>query len=211
MQRHYYRNSSCERRVVLLRCQPKQSNKTKLLNHGGLWFELTKLDKEDEMIKRNVTEIAIKVMGLVFLFFFFETIPLVGAAISSDAKYMANKTVYVLFCCLTTLLYLLFALLFLCAGRRIAEMLMNESDKDSIQNRETLAPQAHLHFWVRILGLYFFVSAAGSLASDISLAAVTIHTTFWWTRLIGHVFQLALALVFIFRDRFVAQLIEKGS
>jgi hypothetical protein len=124
---------------------------------------------------------------------------------------MSNKTVAVLFSCLATLLYLVFALLFLCAGRRIAEMLMNESGRDSIQNRETLAPHAHLHFWVRILGLYFFVSVAGDLVSDISQAAVTIHNSFWWTRLIGHVFQLALALVFIFRDRFVAQLVEKGS
>jgi flagellar biosynthesis protein FlhB len=165
-----------------------------------------------EMTKRDVMEIAIKVMGLAFLFFFFQSIPVVGAAfLSKEAKYIANKTVYILFSCLATLLYLGFALLFLRAGRRIAEMLMSESGKDSSPNREPLAPHAHLHFWVRILGLFFFVSGVGSLVSDFLQAALTVQNTFWWTRIMGHVIQLALALVFIFRTKVVTQWVEKGS
>lgn len=164
------------------------------------------------MTKRDVMEIAIKVLGLAFLFFFLQSVPLVGAAFSSvDSKFITNKTVFVLFYCLVPLLYLVFALLFLCAGRRIAELLMSEPGKESTQNRETLPPHAHLHFWVRILGLYFFVSGAGALVSEVSRAALSIHYALWWTRLVGHVFQLAVALVFIFRDKYVAQLIEKGS
>ncbi|MGD1018570.1 MAG: hypothetical protein ABSA12_04550 [Verrucomicrobiia bacterium] len=182
------------------------------MNQNGFWFVSSKLDKESKMAKRDVMEIAIKVMGLALLFFFLQTISLAGAAISSGgAKYIANRTAYILFSCLTTLLYLGFALLFLCKGRRIAEMLMSESGNDPIQNRESLAPHAQLLFWVRILGLYFFVSGIVSLVSDFLSAAFTVYNTFWWTRIIGHVIQLALALGFIFRTKRVAQLVEKGS
>jgi hypothetical protein len=172
----------------------------------------SKLNKEGEMTKRDVMEIAIKVMGLAFLFLFSQSILVAGAAfLSRDARSIGNKTVLILFSCLATLLYLSFALLFLRAGRRIAEVLMSESGKDPIQNREPLAPHAHLPFWVRILGLYFFVSGAVSLVSDFLQAALTVQNTFLWTRLIGHVIQLALALVFILRTKVVTQLVERES
>ena len=161
------------------------------------------------MNKRDTLEVAVKVLGLYCLLSFLGSIMFVGMALSSaDSKYIENKALYLTFSCLATLLYLAFAVAFLPGGRRIAEMLMRDSGADRDGARAAQPPYAQLHFWVRLLGLYFFVSVIGRVVSDIAQAAITVRSIFWWSKLGGEILQLGLSLAFIFRSDRVAKLVE---
>jgi hypothetical protein len=164
------------------------------------------------MNKRDVLEVAVKIMGLYALCSFFGSIVFVGGALSSaGSKFIENRTVYVLFSCLATVLYLVFAVAFLSRGRRIAEILTRDSDAAHPGERAVLPPHAHLYFWIRILGLYFFVAVSSELVSAIAQAGVTIRSAFWWTRLVGETLQLGLSLAFIFRSGRVARFVEEHA
>ena len=90
-------------------------------------------------------------------------------------------------------------------------MLVSESGTSAIQSREALPPHAHVHFWIKVLGFYFFASAIGSLISNLSDVAINVHATHWRSPLFGHAIQLALALLFIFRAKWAAQTVEGAS
>src|SRR5882724_4513283 len=162
------------------------------------------------MNKRDVLEVAVKIVGLYCLFSFLGSIMMVGIAFASaDSKYIENKVIYISFSCLASFLYVLFAVLFLRGGKRIAEMLTRDSDVGHAGERAALPPHAHLQFWIKILGLYFFVSVVGHLVSDVANAGVTIRNSFWWSKLAGEIVQTGLSLAFIFKSTFVARLVER--
>ena len=164
------------------------------------------------MSKRDVLEVAIKLVGLYALFSFLGSVALVGGVISSaDKQFVGSKTMYVSFTCLAAILYLIFAVAFLWRGRRIAELLTRDSEIGPAGERAALPPYAHLSFWVRILGLYFFVAVSSELVSAIAQAGITVRSGFWWSRLVGESLQLALSVVFIFRSGRVSQFVERHA
>jgi hypothetical protein len=165
------------------------------------------------MSKRDLLEVSIKVMGLYCLFSFLGSIIALGASLSSglDSKFIENKMTFVSFLCLATLLYLGLAIVFVRWGRRIAEMLTQDSDTDHTAERTALPPHAHLYFWIRILGLYFFVFVIGHLVSDIAQAGIAMRSTFWWSRFLGEILQIGLSLVFIFQSQPIAKFVEGVS
>jgi len=164
------------------------------------------------MNKRDILEVAIKIMGLYLVLSLLGSIAIVGGAISTaDNQLIKNKTVYVGFTCLAALSYFIFAVAFLCRGRRIAEMLTRDSEIGPDSERPLLPPYARLSFWVRILGLYFFVSVSSRLVSAIAQAGYTIRSGFWWSRIIGEAFELALAIIFVLKSERVSQFVERHA
>jgi hypothetical protein len=164
------------------------------------------------MNKRDVLEVAVKIMGLYCLLSFLGSVMMVGLALASaDSKFIENKVIYISFSCLASILYVLFTVLFLRGGKRIAEMLTRDSDAGHAGERAALPPHAQLHFWIKILGLYFFVSVIGHLVSDVANAGTTIRNSFWWSRLAGEILQIGLSLVFIFKSTCVARLVERHA
>lgn len=164
------------------------------------------------MSKRDVLEVAVKLVGLYALFAFLQSITmLAGVIASADKQFVGSKTVFVSFICLASILYLVFAVAFLWRGRRIAELLTRDSEMSATGQRAVLPPYAPLGFWVRILGLYFFVGGVSELVSAIAEAGITERSPFWWSRLAGHVVQLAVSLAFIFRSERVSQFVERHA
>ena len=165
------------------------------------------------MNKRDVLEVAVKMLGLYCLLSFISSIGVVGVAVSSpNPKIVENKPVYVGFTCLVTFLYLVFTILLLGRGRWIAERLIQDSITDRPEERSALPPHARLDFWVRILGLYFFLFFVGRLVTIIAEAGFTaVRGIFWWSRIVGNGVELCLALVFVLRNDYVASLVEKLS
>jgi hypothetical protein len=160
------------------------------------------------MSKRDVLEVAIKIMGLVSLFLFLGSIAVVAGAIAAaDNKFFESKTVYVTLLCIGSFLYLFFAGAFLWQGKRIAEMLTRDSEIADTGERATLPPYARLSFWVRILGLYFFVAVISRLISTLAQAGVTVRSPFWWGMLVGEATEFAIAVVFIFRSEQVSRFV----
>jgi hypothetical protein len=169
--------------------------------------------KENTISKRDLLEVAVKVMGLYCLFSFLGSIIALGKSLSSalDSKFIENKTIFVSFLCLATLLYLGLAIVFVRWGKPIAEMLTQDSDADHTAKQMALPPHAHLYFWVRILGLYLFVFVIGHLVSDIAQAGIAMRGAFWWSRFSGEILQIGLSLAFVFQSQRIANFIEGVS
>jgi hypothetical protein len=163
------------------------------------------------MDKRDVFEVAVKMLGLYLLLLFLGDIMVIGIAFSfKDNNPIENRTLYIVLSCLTTVLYLVFAVAFLWRGGRIAELLMRDSEIGSTEGQSTL-PYARLGFWIKILGLYFFVHGLSKLVSAFARAGIRIPDTFLWSMIVGETLQLALSILFIFRSEYVSQFVYKHS
>jgi hypothetical protein len=162
------------------------------------------------MSKRDVLEVAVKLVGLYAVFAFLQSIAwLAGIIASEDKQFVGSKTMYVSLACLAAVLYLVFAVAFLWRGRRIAEFLTQDSESSGIGERPAMPACARLGFWVRVLGLYFFVGGISEVVSAIAQAGITVRSPFGWSQVAGHVVQLAVSVVFIFRSERVSQFVER--
>ena len=109
------------------------------------------------MNKRDVLEVALKIIGIYYLF------AVIGESLSIfffivSASHNQNKFVYPLVS--SVFFSLVLTVVFLWKGKRIAELLTQDSSHAEVQS--ALTPHAHLYFWVKILGLYFFCISCGS-------------------------------------------------
>jgi hypothetical protein len=164
------------------------------------------------MNKRDVLEIAIKLMGLYMLFMLLGSILTLGVALSSaQSGQIHNKPMYVAVACLEIVLRLTLAMVLLYKGNRIAETLAGESAVPSPQQRTTPSSHVHLSLWVRILGLYFALSVIPHLVWDAAEALGVVTVPFWSTRILSEASQLVLSLICVLRNESVATLIEKYS
>ncbi|MGD0059127.1 MAG: hypothetical protein ABSD58_06890 [Verrucomicrobiia bacterium] len=163
------------------------------------------------MNKRDVLEIAIKLMGLYLLFTFLGGIFTLGIALSSaQVGQIHNKPMYISFACLEILLRLTFALVLLYKGDLIAQT-FGGSAVPSPQQRTVPSPHVHLSLWVRILGLYFVLSIIPHLVWDVAEVVGVVTAPNWSTRILSEAVQLALSLICILRNESVATFIEKHT
>jgi len=164
------------------------------------------------MNKRDVLEIAIKLMGLYLLLTFLGSIFTLGIALSSaQSSQIHNKPMFISFACLEIVLRLSFALILLYAGNRIADTLAGESAVPGPQQRTPPSSHAHLSLWVRILGLYFVLSIIPHLVWDVAEVVGIVTAPNWSTRILSETLQLALSLICVLRNESVATFIEKHT
>jgi hypothetical protein len=162
------------------------------------------------MNKRDVLEIAIKLMGLYLLFTFLGSIFAIGIALSSaQVGQIHNKPMYISFACLEIVVRLAFALILLYKGNRIAETLAGGPAVPSPQQRTSPSSHVHLSLWVRILGLYFVLSVIPHLVWDMAEVVGVVTVPYWSTRILSETLQLALSLICVLRNESVATFIEK--
>jgi hypothetical protein len=162
------------------------------------------------MNKRDVLEIAIKLMGLYLLFTFLSSVFALGIGLSSaQLSHIPNKSMYIAAACLDVLVRLSFALILLYKGNRIAEALAGGSAVPSPQPRTPPSSHVHLSLWVRILGLYFVLVIIPHIVYDIAEVVGVVTAPNWSTRILSEAVQLALALICVLRNESVATFIEK--
>ena len=162
------------------------------------------------MNKRDVLEIAIKLMGLYLLFTFLSSVFAIGIALSSaQLSHIQNKSMYIAAACLEMLVRLSFALVLLYAGNRIAETLAGGSAVPSPQQRTPPSPHVHLSLWIRILGLYFVLLTIPHIVYDIAEVVGVVTAPNWSTRILSDTLQLVLSLICVLRNESVATSIEK--
>jgi len=164
------------------------------------------------MNKRDVLEIAVKLMGLYLLYTLLGGIFALGVAVSSAAPgQIHNKSMYIAVACWELALRLTFALVLLFKGNHIAETLAGGSAGPSPQQRTPLSSHVHLSLWVRILGLYFALLLIPRLVWDVAEVLGVVAAPNWSTRILSETLQLALSLICVLRNESVATFIEKHT
>jgi hypothetical protein len=164
------------------------------------------------MHKRDVLEIAVKLMGLYSLLTFLGSIfSVVAVLLSTQLNSMRNKSLYVALLCGEAVLRLVFAAMLIRYGDRIAEMLAGSPTAARAPESTPLSAHARMSLWIRVLGLYFFLSVAPHVVWDIAEVVGAVQSPNWSTRTLAETLQLALSLLCIVRNESVAAFIEKHS
>jgi len=159
--------------------------------------------------KRDIYEVAIKLLAIYFAITAIEAIPPLGMALATyNSEHVVNPYLYIGSPASLTVIYLFFAVLFFKKSNFIVGMLCGPTAIKSNSEIEKLE-RGNLSLWIKVIGLYYFVMSSGSLVSHISQLGNRGY--YWWTPVITKALILCLSLWFIFRTSSVKNIMEKYS
>ena len=157
------------------------------------------------MTKQNALEIVVKAFGLYCLIQIIRSVPGVLSAITLDqSEFVTNKAFYALLMALYPLLHLILAYIFL--GKSDSSVSIAELNEDQ-------PIYAKLSFWITIIGLYYFVSSASVVVSQLGAFAIKLGEGMHLLHdpLLPQALIFILSIIFIFRGENVANYIKNKS
>lgn len=160
------------------------------------------------MNKRDVFEIAIRMLGLYFLMLFLTSIPaLIAAFISDTSAVSPNKSAVVVTYIFNSLSFLFVGLVLALKGEAISGYFI--SGDSTFINHQSLGFDTHsvLSVSIKILGLFYFVRSVGTLSND-SLVYFTDGIVIQ-EYILARLLVLLLSIVFLVRTDRVISLITK--
>lgn len=164
------------------------------------------------MTKSEIWELVIKIFGLYCLLALFMAIPMVGTALAMNKPdFFTNRTLYVLLWFLHPLILFILAYLFLKKTNFFVNLLVPHVVESSPRAEETFPLYARLSFWIIIIGIYYFVSSASRILSELVTLSITQRGSYWWSIILSQAFTLILSLLFIFRSNRIERLIRLKS
>ena len=169
------------------------------------------------MTKQNTLEIVVKAFGLYCLIQIIRSVPGVLSAITLDqSEFVTNKAFYALLMALYPLLHLILAYIFLKKSNIVLKMFDSGKSDSSVSIAELNEEQpiyAKLSFWITIIGLYYFVSSASVVVSQLGAFAIKLGEGMHLLHdpLLPQALIFILSIVFIFRGENVANYIKNKS
>jgi hypothetical protein len=166
------------------------------------------------MSKQAVLEIVSKIFGLYCIVQFIQSTPAIIAAIVVDnAKFIPNKTLHIFLTSLYPLTFFVLAYIFLMKSEIITKII--RSERESIATTESNFSEndlliSKLHFWIIILGIYYFISAISKVLIGIGTLSYNLRDGWFIAHdpLLPQAITLILSIFCIFRSEQVAQFIE---
>jgi len=170
------------------------------------------------MTKRGLVEIGIKFFGVYcFILFvrFLPSLPMAFVTTGMD-EFISSKTLYVLLVCLYPLLNLAFSYVFIMKTEMVLNVLKLSIQQDETVDSHEVPAFGKLSFWIRIIGLYYFVSSAANVASliprlaiDLNRSSTPVHVSLYGSKFWPQLITLALSLFFIFKNQNVEKIITR--
>jgi len=169
------------------------------------------------MTKEHILEIALKIFGiycaLETIKFFFALGPLFIAQSGKFSEFYTSKVAYIVSLIPYPLLYLFLSYIFLFRTQWLMRLLRGKDYGTSVVTDSQSSARPTYSFWIKILGLYYFVSSAAAIAAHALELVVKDSGSFhiYWSSgsFLTHVISLLLALFFIFKTKRVEHLITK--
>jgi hypothetical protein len=166
------------------------------------------------MSKQTALEITYKIFGLYCIVKFIQSTPAVIAAIVIDnVEIIPNKTLHAVLTSLYPLLFLLLAYIFLMKSETVTKII--GSKRNDIADPESSYSEndslyIKLHFWIMIIGIYYFISAISKVLVGIGTFAIKLRDGWFIMHdpLLPQTIIVALSLICIFRSEQVAKFIE---
>ena len=171
------------------------------------------------MTKGHILDIALKVFGIYCVIetikFFFAFGPLFIAKSDKYWEFYTSKVGFLISQIPYPLLHLFLSYMFLFRTQWLIRLVLGkEYDTSLFTDSQTLQWKTY-SFWIKILGLYYFVSSAASIAAHALDLVVKDSGSFhvYWAggSFLTNVITLLLALVFIFKTEKVESLITKRN
>ncbi len=162
------------------------------------------------MKKRDLLEIGIKLLAIYNLIRFLASIPVLGALLTQNSEHIINRPLHIIISCGLCLMYLIITLVLLSKATPIAKSLSGDAVSEECSPKN-LSMDRHLSLGITLIGIYYFVSSASTLVSQIMLKNMDFSGSHWWIRTTSQLLILILSLIFIFKSGCVEKLINKYS
>ncbi|MDA3800386.1 MAG: hypothetical protein PF692_15080 [Kiritimatiellae bacterium] len=170
------------------------------------------------MTKRDLLEVVIKILGVYcFILFvrFLPNLPMFFVTTGMD-DYITNNTLYVLLTCLYPLINLALSYVFVIKTEMVLNVLRISGEQNETVDRHETPAYGRLSFWIRIIGLYYFVSSATKVASlipalalDFTRTSTSVYHSLSGIKMWPQLIILALSLFFIFKNNKVEYIITR--
>jgi len=166
------------------------------------------------MSKHAALEIVSKIFGLYCIVQFIRSTPaVIGAIVVDNPEFVTNKALHAVLMSLYPLIFLLLSFIFIRKTEFIVKLI--ESKPNNSDSTESILSQdnsaySKLSFWIIILGIFYFISAASVFLIGIGTLAIRLREGWFLTHdpLLPQTIILILSLICIFRSEQVAELIE---
>ena len=166
------------------------------------------------MSKQAILEIASKIFGLFCIVQFIQYTPAIIAAIVVDNReFIPNKPLHIALTSLYPMVFLALAYLFLVKSETITKIIGSEREKVAVTEStypDNDALYNKLHFWILILGIFYFISAISKVLIGIGTLAYKLKNGWFIAHdpLLPQAITLILSIFCIFRSEQLAKFIE---
>ena len=166
------------------------------------------------MSKQAVLEIASKIFGLYCIVQFIQSTPaIIAAIVIQNREFISNICLHIALTSLYPLVFLALAYLFIVKTETIIKIICPESEKVAVSEStypENDALYNKLHFWILILGVYFFIFAISKVLIGIGTLAYKLKNGWFIAHdpVLPQAITLILSIFCIFRSEQIAKFIE---
>jgi len=165
------------------------------------------------MVKKEILHIVVIAFGLYFFMTFLFSISGVGYAISMKEMEQISRGSQILWASLNSILLLVLAFIFLLKNDFIIDLLISKENAESAGLNGAESAIGRLSFWIRLIGLYYFVSAFSSvlaqLPSIFSFKFGYTSQSFWWNQTGSHLIALLVSVVLVLKSEKIERILNK--
>ncbi len=162
------------------------------------------------MKKQDLLEIGIKLLAIYNFIRLLASIPILGAILTQYSEHTTNHLLNTIIPCGLFLMYLIITLVLLSKATPIAKALSGDAVCEECSPKN-LSRDRHLSLGITLIGIYYFVSSASALVSQIMLKNMNYTGSHWWIKIISQLLILILSLIFIFKNGCIEKFINKYS
>lgn len=150
--------------------------------------------------------------GIYYLIAFIMGLSTFGIVYSMEENEQINKSLQIYAVLFNQSISLILGLFFLLKNKLIVELITEKFfiENGDNQNKGTISK---LSFWIKIIGIYYFVSSISSvlskLPSILSFDYEYLSNSFWWNQTGSKIILLILSIFLIFKSTYFERLIRK--
>jgi len=121
------------------------------------------------------------------------------------------KILHIFFTALSLLFLVFLTYIFLFRNQFLSRLLISKDSTDDGNVKETASTVGRLSFWIRLMGLYYFVSSCSDVLTRLpySSSAKDIFVSFWWERTGPDLITLVISILFVLKSEKIEELINR--
>jgi len=165
------------------------------------------------MNKRDILHIVFIAFGIYFLMSFLFALSSIGFAISMKETEYISKGSQIFWTSLNSIFLFILTYIFLVRNRFLVGLLISKDNTDDSCVNETESTIGRLSFWIKIMGLYYFVSSSSKVLAQfpsiLSSTSEFMSDSFWWNQTGSHLIALLISILLVLKSDMIEKLINQ--
>ena len=165
------------------------------------------------MNKKEILHIVFIAFGIYFLMTFLFSLSALGFAMSMEENEYISKGSQIFWTSINCILLFILTYIFLVRNHFLIGLFASKITIEDSSNNEQELIIYRMSFWVKIIGLYYFISSSSNvlaqLPSILSSTGEGMADLFWWNQTGSHLIALVISISFILKSESIEKLIKK--